>query len=221
MHDKDKPTKTYTLDTLYPFPFDKSIDMPPFPIKVELPKYDKYFGTTNPQDHLWEFSALSMEFMDNKTYLMCLFPRSLGGKAMKWFSHFPTSIKMFDEISNLFFQQYSHNIQHLVNIWDLCNLKQRVGEPFLTFLQRWRQLYTKYSCKIPDMEKLDIFTNNLLPNFGYRVQLQGSCTFKDMVIQAICIEEFMVKKGELILQKDTKQGSTSNKDKSKYVNKNW
>ena len=30
----------------------------------------------------------------------------------------------------------------------------------------------------------------------------------------------MVKKGELTLQKDTKQGSTSNKEKSKYVNKN-
>ena len=49
------------------------------------------------------------------------------------------------------------------------------------------------------MEKLDIFTNNLLPNFGYIVQLQGPRTFEDMVTQAICIEEFMVKKGELIL----------------------
>ena len=31
----------------------------------------------------------------------------------------------------------------------------------------------------------------------------------------------MVKKGELTLQKDIKQGSTSSKDKSKYVSKNW
>ena len=30
----------------------------------------------------------------------------------------------------------------------------------------------------------------------------------------------MVKKGELTLQKDTRQGSTSNRDKTKYVNKN-
>ena len=69
------------------------------------------------------------------------------------------------------------------------------------------------------MEKLDIFTNNLLPDFGYRVQLQGPRTIEDMVTQAICIEEFMVKKGELTLQKDMKQGSTSNKDKSKYLSK--
>ena len=37
MQDKDKLTKTYTLDTLCPFTFDKSIDMPPFPRGVEFP----------------------------------------------------------------------------------------------------------------------------------------------------------------------------------------
>ena len=41
MKDKDKPaTKTYTLDSLCPFPFEKNLDMPPFPRGVELPKYD-------------------------------------------------------------------------------------------------------------------------------------------------------------------------------------
>ena len=79
MHDKYKPTKTYTLDAICSFPFDKSIDMPSFLRGFELPMYDKYFGTTNPQDHLCEFKAFSMEFMHNQTYLMCLFLRSLGG----------------------------------------------------------------------------------------------------------------------------------------------
>ena len=110
MKDKDKPTKTYTLDALCPFPFDKNLHIPPFPRGVELPKYDKYFGTTNPQDHLHKFGALSMEFMHNQTYRMRLFPRSLGGQAMEWFSHLPLGIKKFDEIFNLFIQQYSHNI---------------------------------------------------------------------------------------------------------------
>ena len=67
------------------------------------------------------------------------------------------------------------------------------------------------------MEKFDIFIDNLLPNFRYRFQLQGPHIFEYMVTQAIHIEEFMVKKGELTLQKDTRQGSTSTKDKSKYV----
>ena len=194
--------------------------MPPFPKGVELPKYDKYLGTSDPQDHLWEFGALSMEFIHDQTYLMRLFPRSLGGPAMEWFSRLPSGIKSFDEIATLFLQHYSHNIQHLVTIRDLCNLKQRHGEPFLTFLQRWRQLYTKYSRKIPENEKLDIFLDNLVPEFGYLVQLQGPLTFDDMIKQAVRIETFMVKKGDLTVNKDNKQGSSSNKDKPKATNKN-
>ena len=86
MKDKDKPTKIYMLDALGPFLFDKNLDMPPFPRGLELPKYDKYFWTTDPQDHLQEFGALSKEFMHKQTYLMHLFLRSLGGQAMEWFS---------------------------------------------------------------------------------------------------------------------------------------
>ena len=70
------------------------------------------------------------------------------------------------------------------------------------------------------MKKLDIFADNLLANFGYKVQLQGPCTFEDLVTQAIRIEEFLIKKGELTLHKDTRQGSTSARDKSKYASKN-
>ena len=73
MCDKDKPMKTYTLDTICPFPFDKGLDMPPFPRGAQLPKYNKYFRKYDPQDHLREFGALSMEYIHNQPYLMHLF----------------------------------------------------------------------------------------------------------------------------------------------------
>jgi hypothetical protein len=38
MREKDKPIKIFTMDALCPFSFDKSINMPPFPRGVELPK---------------------------------------------------------------------------------------------------------------------------------------------------------------------------------------
>src|SRR5271154_6025365 len=89
------------------------------------------------------------------------------------------------------------------------------------FLQRWRQLCTKYPCKIPESEKLDIFLDNLTPDFGYQVQLQGPLNFDSMIKQVVRIEPFMVKKGELTLYKDNKQNpSSSNKDKVKFPNKN-
>lgn len=91
----------------------------------------------------------------------------------------------------------------------------------LTFLQRWRQLCTRCHHKLLESERLDILLDNFVPDFGYQVQLQGPLTFDSMIKQVVRIEAFMIKKGELTLGKDNKQGSSnSNKDKGKLVNKN-
>ena len=41
--------------------------------------------------------------------------------------------------------------------------------------------------------------DNLLPNFRYKLQLQGPITFDDMIKQGVHIEELRIKKGELTL----------------------
>lgn len=78
--------KAFSIEALCHFPFDKSLTMVSFPFNTIFPKYDKYMGKIDPQDHLREFCALSIEFMHNDTYIMRLFPRSLGGPVMEWFS---------------------------------------------------------------------------------------------------------------------------------------
>ena len=80
---KEKSTPNFSLDFIHPFPFDKNMYMPYFPKGLEMPQFDKYKGTKDPQDHLREFGALSMEFMQDQTYLMLLFSGSLGGQAME------------------------------------------------------------------------------------------------------------------------------------------
>ena len=72
--EKEKEPKEFSMEALCPFPFDKDLYMPPFPKKVEIPKYDKYDGNSNTQDHVREFCTQSMEFMHEPTYLMHLFP---------------------------------------------------------------------------------------------------------------------------------------------------
>lgn len=91
-------------------------------------------GKSNPQDHLREFCVMSIEFMHNTTYLMRLFPRSLGGKAMDWFSKLPPGIKMFQDLASNFVTHYSYNIEHKVTMLNLYNTKQRDGKAFLRFL---------------------------------------------------------------------------------------
>src|SRR5271168_3830819 len=94
--------KPFFIEALCPFPFDKSLIMIPFPTNAIYPKYEKYEGTSDPQDHLREFCALSLEFMHAITYLMKLFPRSLEGMAMEWFSKLPSGIQTFEELASKF-----------------------------------------------------------------------------------------------------------------------
>lgn len=155
-----------------------------------------------------------MEFMHDQTYLMRLFPRSLGGQTMEWFASLPKGIKMFEELIQLFLQQYSYKIHHLVTMIELYNTRQKIGEPFLTFLQRWRKMFSRYSRTIPDLEKMDMFVNNLVPKLKYSVQMQVHPAFNKMVDNALRMEDVLIKKGDISLWKETSQGSSS-KEKSK------
>lgn len=44
-----------TSSNLCPYLFDKSLAMKLFPKGFEIPKFDKYQGTGNPEDHIKEF----------------------------------------------------------------------------------------------------------------------------------------------------------------------
>lgn len=101
-------------------------------------------GKTDPHDHLREFCALSIEFMHNDTYLMRLFPRNLGGPAIEWFSKLRQGIKTFEELASKFITHYSYNIEHEITMLKLCDTKQKDGESFLGFLQRWRVIFVRY-----------------------------------------------------------------------------
>ncbi len=130
---KIQPTK-FNLKKVCPLPFDKNITFMHFLQNVQIPNYDKYFGTLDPPDHLRQFHTLSMKFFHDMTYLMWLFPRSLGGQAMEWFSKIPSNIKTFDQLASVFISQYLYNIKREVTMIDLCNMKQLPNKLFKNFL---------------------------------------------------------------------------------------
>lgn len=76
---------------------------------------------------------------------------------------------------------------------ELCNTKQKIGEPFLTFLQRWRKIFSRYSQRIPDSEKMDIFINNLIPKLKYSIQMQVYPSFKKMVDSTLRMEGLLIR----------------------------
>lgn len=115
-------TKKYTLEDICPYPFDRSLNMIPFPKHCEIPKFDRYNGKTDPIDHVRDFKNLTLEFAYEDTYLMRLFPRSLGVHSMEWLSKISPPVRKFEELINLFILQYTYNIQHHITMIDLCKM---------------------------------------------------------------------------------------------------
>lgn len=79
-------TNQFSLNDICPYPFDRSLHMPPFPQGFETPKFKNYQGNRDPHDHVREFHLACLEVAYEDTYLMQLFPQSLGGTTTSWFS---------------------------------------------------------------------------------------------------------------------------------------
>jgi len=64
---KEPKKKHYSLEEICPYPFDRSLYMPPFPKHFEMQKFDKYKGKGDPQDHLREFHFACLEVAQKDT----------------------------------------------------------------------------------------------------------------------------------------------------------
>lgn len=63
--------KAYSIEELYPFPFERNISMSPFPPHFIAPPLPKYKGKGDPIEHIQEFNTSCMEVAYDPTYLMC------------------------------------------------------------------------------------------------------------------------------------------------------
>lgn len=113
-----------------------------------MPKFKKYRGKGDPHDHVKEFHSACLEVAYEDTYLMHLFPQILGGTTTSWLSRLLGGIRTFEELIQKFLAHYSHNIECDITMADLCNTKQKLGELFSVFLQRWCQMSSRHSLQL-------------------------------------------------------------------------
>lgn len=71
-----------------------------------------------------EFHIALIDIAFKQTYLMILFPKSLAGQALEWFTHLPIGIRSWDELADKFITQFSFNIENDITIATLCHTKQ-------------------------------------------------------------------------------------------------
>ena len=97
-----EPPKTSFVESICALHFDRSLYMVPFPQDIEVPKYYKYDGNSDPHDHVQHFYALSMDFIHEDTYLLQLFPRSLREQSLEWFTNLSPPLKTFNDLVRRF-----------------------------------------------------------------------------------------------------------------------
>lgn len=120
--------KTYSTQDLCPFPFEKGLHMSPFLHGYVIPNLPKYNGKHNPLEHIREFFKMCIDVAYDPTYLMRLFPWSLNGIALEWFSKLPYGIRSWGELAEKFVEHFSFNIDNEITIATLCHTTQDEGE---------------------------------------------------------------------------------------------
>ena len=150
---------------------------------------------------------------------MRLFPHSLGGPALEWYSKLFVTIKSWLELTDKFVSHFAFNITNEVTLSDLCSTKQKVREPFITFLLRWRSLVNQCSLDIPKEQQVNLCIDNLVPNLMYELKIKSPSTISKLMKKGASIEDALIHKGILKTNKENTNTSSSN-DKEKKFSKN-
>ena len=152
---------------------------------------------------------------------MRLFPCSLGGPALEWYSKLPRNIKSWKELAEKFISHFSFNITNEVTLSYLCTTKQKLGEPFMTFLLCWRNLVSQCSLDIPKEEQVNLCIDNLIPDLMYELKIKSPSTIEKLMKKGASIEDALVCKGAIKINiANTNMNLSTDKEKNFSKNEN-
>ena len=107
------------------------------------PKFYKFNGEGDPRRHLQGFKdECELKIRIDQRLQAKFFLHSLEGEAHEWFyALLEGSITSFGELSDLFLEQYKHNIKQEVMVSDLCVIKQGSDEKLDKFVVRFKNTW--------------------------------------------------------------------------------
>ncbi|XP_027927449.1 uncharacterized protein LOC114184336 [Vigna unguiculata] len=184
-------------------PFTSYILETPLPEKWKIPTFDKYDGTTNPDNHMRVFVHQMMFHAVSDPIWCRVFSTSLTGEALKWFSELSAgSIDSFATLKARFITQFAPLKPAILTVDNLVNIRQEDGESLRSYLDR----YNRMSVKIKDLSDeiaRHHFSYGLQPRvFADKISRKKSKTMEEMreraakFIQMEDMQEFRVKKRE-------------------------
>ena len=110
------------------------------PPKFKIFYAEKFDGIGDPKQHVRRYLSIAkMEGLDEKQTLHA-FPLSLTKGASRWYySLDPNKTKVWNELVDLFVDQFIFNTMIGVILVDLETTKQEVRETFFEYMTRWKR----------------------------------------------------------------------------------
>nr|XP_027090279.1 uncharacterized protein LOC113711315 [Coffea arabica] len=152
------------------------------PVGFKTPKFNKYDGTGNPKTHLRLFANKLGKPVDDENLPLRLFPESLEGDALDWYSNLkPEEVKTWLDLSNAFIRQYEYNCELALTRTTLEGTKRRSSEDHKTYAKRWRKIAAKVEPSMTEDEVIRTFIKaHDLPYFEEIFRMTG-CSFAAIV----------------------------------------
>ena len=110
------------------------------PPKFKIYDAETFDGIGDPKQHVRRYLSIAeMKGLDEKQTLYA-FPLSLTRGASRWYySLDPSKTKVWNELVELFVDQFIFNTMIDVTLKDLETTKQGVGETFSEYMTRWKE----------------------------------------------------------------------------------
>lgn len=143
----------------------------------------------SPDQHLAHFIATCGNTSGNDALLLRQLPQSLGGSAFEWYYSLENgSIKSWDDMIDAFRAKFAVASDR-VGIADLASTKPKKGEPFLEYINRWRNLSIRCERSIEQSEAVDLLLKNIdnwmMPFLG----IAKISTFQDFITCVSTLEK--------------------------------
>ncbi|XP_020208776.1 uncharacterized protein LOC109793721 [Cajanus cajan] len=134
-----RPTDVATVGS-HRHPFTPSIMQLPLMDNWKSLPIDKYDGTSDPDEHLDVFLTQVTLSTTDDAALCRIFPTSLKGRALSWFTRLPpNSIDSFNTLSSQFTVQFATSRPHSLTSLSLVSLRQDKKETLRAFMDRFNK----------------------------------------------------------------------------------
>ncbi|XP_027932895.1 uncharacterized protein LOC114188521 [Vigna unguiculata] len=101
----------------------------------------QYDDTTDPEEHVDVFTAQAGLYTSDDAILCRVFPTSLKGPTLNWFTRLPpNSIDYFDTLATRFGIQFATSKPHHLTSLALVNIRQEKGESLREFMERFGKI---------------------------------------------------------------------------------